>query len=230
MNAETEKVHRYIEKIAAAWLDLDPLPDDKRPKEWPSDVYSQNMALNFNVNVMNALGDGIEFAPGQEAVLSTFERPGKELLLMMATAMYVGFLKAPSEQCEHIARNPMIVMTERTTVHVGLRQWICERCYPKLIAMEKAHRAEIDADKACDVCGQESDLFMPYIIPVKGTILISFHVGTCCEELLTYIKPDAEYTKTPRNAPCPCGSGQKFKYCHGSPNIGRHGMGKPGNN
>ena len=24
-----------------------------------------------------------------------------------------------------------------------------------------------------------------------------------------------EWAKTPRNAPCPCGSGKKFKLCHG---------------
>ena len=24
-----------------------------------------------------------------------------------------------------------------------------------------------------------------------------------------------EFSKTPRNAPCPCGSGKKFKTCHG---------------
>ena len=26
----------------------------------------------------------------------------------------------------------------------------------------------------------------------------------------------SEWDKTPRNAPCPCGSGKKFKQCHGS--------------
>jgi len=25
-----------------------------------------------------------------------------------------------------------------------------------------------------------------------------------------------EFSKTPRNAPCPCGSGKKFKLCHGA--------------
>ena len=25
-----------------------------------------------------------------------------------------------------------------------------------------------------------------------------------------------EWSKTPRNAPCPCGSGKKFKVCHGA--------------
>jgi preprotein translocase subunit SecA len=28
---------------------------------------------------------------------------------------------------------------------------------------------------------------------------------------------DADFSKTPRNAPCPCGSGRKFKQCHGDP-------------
>ena len=26
----------------------------------------------------------------------------------------------------------------------------------------------------------------------------------------------SDWDKTPRNAPCPCGSGKKFKLCHGS--------------
>ena len=26
---------------------------------------------------------------------------------------------------------------------------------------------------------------------------------------------EAEFKKVPRNAPCPCGSGKKFKECHG---------------
>jgi preprotein translocase subunit SecA len=25
-----------------------------------------------------------------------------------------------------------------------------------------------------------------------------------------------DFDKTPRNAPCPCGSGKKFKQCHGA--------------
>jgi preprotein translocase subunit SecA len=26
----------------------------------------------------------------------------------------------------------------------------------------------------------------------------------------------SDFDKTPRNAPCPCGSGKKFKFCHGA--------------
>ena len=28
-------------------------------------------------------------------------------------------------------------------------------------------------------------------------------------------KNPASWNSVPRNAPCPCGSGKKFKYCHG---------------
>src|SRR5262249_4967918 len=28
-------------------------------------------------------------------------------------------------------------------------------------------------------------------------------------------RPRAPWAGTPRNAPCPCGSGKKFKHCHG---------------
>jgi len=30
-------------------------------------------------------------------------------------------------------------------------------------------------------------------------------------------RPDDQYANVPRNAPCPCGSGRKFKRCHGDP-------------
>jgi preprotein translocase subunit SecA len=30
---------------------------------------------------------------------------------------------------------------------------------------------------------------------------------------------DPEYADVPRNAPCPCGSGKKFKRCHGDPRM-----------
>ena len=35
---------------------------------------------------------------------------------------------------------------------------------------------------------------------------------------LTKAVKDA-FDKTPRNAPCPCGSGKKFKQCHGATNA-----------
>nr|WP_269204503.1 SEC-C metal-binding domain-containing protein [Motilibacter deserti] len=30
---------------------------------------------------------------------------------------------------------------------------------------------------------------------------------------------DGEYSETSRNAPCPCGSGKKYKRCHGDPKV-----------
>ena len=231
MNEKTAEVHRQIERFAQMWLDHSLRLESEQSPSWPTEAHSRKMMADFSIGAMKALGDdGIEFGPGQDAVLSEFQKPGPELVLIMATAVYVGFLKGPSQQCEHIVANPRMVMTDRTFIHAGLRQWACVRCFNKVIAMERAHAAEIEVDRACDVCDQEATMFQPHIIPIKGTIVVSFHNGECCDELLNYIEPDARYTKVPRNAPCPCDSGRKFKYCHGAPNPGRYGMGKPGNN
>jgi preprotein translocase subunit SecA len=35
------------------------------------------------------------------------------------------------------------------------------------------------------------------------------------EEVVNVPVRKTEWDKTPRNAPCPCGSGKKFKMCHG---------------
>jgi preprotein translocase subunit SecA len=35
------------------------------------------------------------------------------------------------------------------------------------------------------------------------------------EEVVNVPVRKSEWDKTPRNAPCPCGSGKKFKMCHG---------------
>jgi len=31
----------------------------------------------------------------------------------------------------------------------------------------------------------------------------------------TVVNDASDWSKTPRNAPCPCGSGKKYKQCHG---------------
>jgi preprotein translocase subunit SecA len=36
------------------------------------------------------------------------------------------------------------------------------------------------------------------------------------EEVVNTPVVKSEWDKTPRNAPCPCGSGKKFKQCHGA--------------
>jgi preprotein translocase subunit SecA len=36
------------------------------------------------------------------------------------------------------------------------------------------------------------------------------------EEVVNTPVVKSDWDKTPRNAPCPCGSGKKFKQCHGS--------------
>ena len=41
--------------------------------------------------------------------------------------------------------------------------------------------------------------------------------GTGAAEQRTTAAGGPDYTKVGRNAPCPCGSGKKFKVCHGDP-------------
>jgi preprotein translocase subunit SecA len=36
------------------------------------------------------------------------------------------------------------------------------------------------------------------------------------EEVVQQPIVKSDWDKTPRNAPCPCGSGKKFKQCHGA--------------
>jgi preprotein translocase subunit SecA len=36
------------------------------------------------------------------------------------------------------------------------------------------------------------------------------------EEVVNTPVVKSDWDKTPRNAPCPCGSGKKFKNCHGT--------------
>ena len=52
----------------------------------------------------------------------------------------------------------------------------------------------------------------PIVVPIKEVATIS-----ATEATATVVK-DA-FDKTPRNAPCPCGSGKKFKQCHGATNA-----------
>jgi preprotein translocase subunit SecA len=40
-------------------------------------------------------------------------------------------------------------------------------------------------------------------------------VGADAKAAVTAAAPGGDWGKIPRNAPCPCGSGKKFKYCHG---------------
>jgi len=40
-------------------------------------------------------------------------------------------------------------------------------------------------------------------------------VGAESKAAVTAAAPGGDWAKIPRNAPCPCGSGRKFKYCHG---------------
>jgi preprotein translocase subunit SecA len=75
-----------------------------------------------------------------------------------------------------------------------------------------------DHDKVADVLGKafaqpQRPANLQYSAPsVDGEAGVEHHAE---------INPNASHTAAfddvPRNAPCPCGSGRKFKRCHGAP-------------
>ena len=50
--------------------------------------------------------------------------------------------------------------------------------------------------------------------------LINYHATMPQQQLGTnpydFVKDASDWSTTPRNAPCPCGSGRKYKVCHGA--------------
>ncbi|MBN1585788.1 SEC-C domain-containing protein [Candidatus Uhrbacteria bacterium] len=48
---------------------------------------------------------------------------------------------------------------------------------------------------------------------LNGRSMMSFRIPSCCE--VDYVKEIHEEQKPGRNDPCPCGSGRKYKKCHG---------------
>ena len=54
------------------------------------------------------------------------------------------------------------------------------------------------------------------ITHVGGKSTISFRIPSC--ETIDYVVEAnrIKFAGTPRNAPCPCGGGKKFKHCHGA--------------
>ena len=49
------------------------------------------------------------------------------------------------------------------------------------------------------------------------TLRITGRTSAPAVAVLTAAGADEMYADTPRNAPCPCGSGKKYKRCHGDP-------------
>jgi hypothetical protein len=234
MNAETQRVHNKMFEMTSALLTLRAAHEagmevpDIFPNLFP-DIDHRALAIETGTRMLNALGDdGLQFGPGQDAVVSVFEPDNtKQLALLQVVTCYAAFGKhlPRLEMCQHLL-DPKVAATQRSMLHVSLRQWRCADCLHEMKEMEITRKDEILADKRCDVCLQEASRFRPYIIPCANMIMVTIHPGECCDELFSYATPNATYTKTPRNAPCPCGSRAKFKYCHGSPRKDYWGMGK----
>jgi uncharacterized protein len=68
-------------------------------------------------------------------------------------------------------------------------------------------------------------MFFNHVDPQMKIMANLLRQGRCAEEIMQMNVPQATMpvpggTKVGRNAPCPCGSGKKFKHCHGSTGAG----------
>jgi SEC-C motif len=232
MNEVTEAVHRRIEQLAALRLDeVDRMPHfplygagkvlTKEASEYAkmarvNDIMGQRM----QEMLANADPDDKTRNPTDDTLtLSQFDG-SRENMLMMAVLYDVMFepTRTPLQKCPHLAQNWKIMQREMTMVEGGLlRLWCCKECVTtRLWAEVERRREELTNDKHCDVCLQIATHFTAHVGYLR-TVMITFHIGDCCKPLMTYREPMRQWYKAPRNEPCPCGSGRKFKHCHGAP-------------
>jgi hypothetical protein len=108
-------------------------------------------------------------------------------------------------------------LEERSVFSGTIRRLSCPTCAAATNAEDKRR---VLADDKCDVCLAPATTFFPAIIPV-GNVVVSLDCGPCCRELLEFppehVVEQVTYLGIGRNEPCPCGSGDKFKRCHGRP-------------
>ena len=72
---------------------------------------------------------------------------------------------------------------------------------------------EVDSSRATQYVGSTQ------VLTNAGPLPLSFEIeaGSLNEAAAAFGQAAKDaFEKTPRNAPCPCGSGKKFKQCHGA--------------
>ena len=84
-------------------------------------------------------------------------------------------------------------------------------------------RATASVSGTCPACGAVSTFKLEGGSKVQMDGISIVHEETCLasDEMLTALfkfEYDARHPKAGRNEPCPCGSGKKFKKCHGLSN------------
>lgn len=206
----TVETHRRIERLAAAMLDMVAgLECD--PAMFAQMAECATVQAGYR-SVLDSMAVTYAAHAGRGTVVE-YER-GRPLALMQATLTDVMFGRdrVPLTWCEHRT----LFDTRTTMIVAALRYAGCPTCVQ---ARTTAALASLTVDTACDVCGADHGIVTERVVPF-GYALASVYTGRCCHDLFTYATPVRTTTyrrtdHTGRNDPCPCGSGRKFKVCHG---------------
>ncbi|MFW7269161.1 preprotein translocase subunit SecA [Gluconacetobacter sp. Hr-1-5] len=163
-------------------------------------------AANFGPSVMRYIE--------KQVVLTTFDSAWKEHLLALDQLRQGIGLRAygqkdPLNEFKHEAFQLFTAMLDEMRLRVTSTMARVEVA-PPVLDNPFSHAAEIHADP--QVPGLTSEpgpgaLFAE----TAGDVAIATPIGASA------IMPDdpSSWGETPRNAPCPCGSGKKYKHCHG---------------
>ena len=136
---------------------------------------------------MDYLKEGINLrAMGQKDPLVEWQREGYE--------MFGGMMKG-------IAQDFV-----RYVMHVQVRQQATPTLEPKVLNLQTT-----SSDNAAPASG---------FVEAARAAVASGEIEAAPDVQVASGKPatvhKSDFDKTPRNAPCPCGSGKKFKNCHGA--------------
>jgi SEC-C motif len=110
--------------------------------------------------------------------------------------------------CPHAnQRRPLVLFCDPPSV-------TCTECGPT--ASRRIREMGWQFQGFCDRCGAAAELMTP-VMGSLGHIMVSGHVcGRCAAEDRRQAEQAAEeVVVVGRNQPCPCGSGRKYKHCHG---------------
>jgi hypothetical protein len=170
----------------------------------------QNLAMDDQVS---AAADelGRQLGPDKVALLfAAFgegELRGGEADVSAPRALAVQILFRGATRCPHLA-------SPRPAVYFGgTRRMACLSCTDWLLA--GTDKATYLASKDCEVCGGAAHDFRPVVIH-HGPVMFTLQVGECCDRYFDVDDAPVVARRVGRNEPCPCGSGRKFKHCHGA--------------
>lgn len=152
---------------------------------------------------------------GVEPRLDVYRRTGSNAAVGAALAMLVTLR---SEACEHVKADTKAGTARPWIAHPAFDFVGCGECITDMLATVDSAAYEASTD--CDLCGDEADGRIATTHLQVGHLVI---VGGLCDVCVSLLngpgaRPVGTIVRVPkvgRNEPCPCGSGRKFKKCHG---------------